>query len=78
MINLDAIKTKATLVRTKLMNASQGLVGAFLAGIIAIGILSMSLTIGLMVLGLSTLVLLIALPFGGLKGLHDRAVQAAP
>lgn len=54
------------------------LAGILLGGVVAFGILTMSLTIGLMALGFATLVLLLALPFGALSGMRETVVEVTP
>lgn len=77
MTKFDEIKTKATQAWSNTLETLTGFLGMFLGGVFAFAILTISLTLGLVAVGFAALLLLIALPFGGLNALRDKPAEAA-
>ncbi len=77
MTKLETLKTKIADAGNKALGAlTEGFV-VILGGILACGILTLGFTLGLTALGIAMLLLLIALPFGGLRALRERPVRSA-
>ena len=77
MTKLNDIKAAATQAWTRTRESLTGALGVVLGGLFAFGMLTIGLTLGLIALGFSMLLLLIALPLGGLNALREKFIQAA-